>query len=67
MINYKPFWDLLKRRGISRRWIMKYGKVGQSTLEKMRDNKPVDLRYIERLCNFLHCSMIDIVEVDNDD
>lgn len=67
MINYKPFWDLLNRRGISRRWIMKYGKVGQSTLEKMRDNKPVDLRYIERLCNFLHCHMIDIVEVDNDD
>lgn len=67
MINYKPFWDLLKRRGITREWIIKYGKISRRALDKMRDNESVELKYIEQLCNFLHCHMIDIIEVDNDD
>ena len=67
MISYKPFFDLMARKDINRKWLMRYKILGQSTLEKMRDNKPIDLKYIEKLCNIFHCHMRDIVEVDCDD
>lgn len=52
----------LKNKGYSTYRIRKEKIMGEATLQKIRNNKPVSWENIETLCKLLNCQPGDIVE-----
>lgn len=64
MINFQPFFDTLKKKGVTQyQLIHKYG-ISRGTLDAMRKNKSVTLNTIVDFCLILDCDIQDIVKID---
>jgi len=66
MISYKPFWQMLKEKGISQYTLTEIYDVNKSLLQRMRDNESITLSTIQDLCNILDCEIQDIVKITPD-
>ena len=62
MISYAPFWRTLKSSKESTYTLIKYHHVSSSTIDKLRNNKPVNVTTINDLCRILGCPVGDIME-----
>lgn len=62
MITYKPFLKLLIDRDLKKVDVLNAGVISKGTLNKMNGNSYVSLEVIDRLCNYFHCSITDIIE-----
>ena len=61
MIVYEPFYETLKKKGVSAyRLIREYG-VSRSLLDRLKHNKPISTQTIDDLCSFSDCRVEDIV------
>ncbi|MDO4343265.1 MAG: helix-turn-helix transcriptional regulator [Eubacteriales bacterium] len=60
--SYKPLWKLLIDRDMSKKDLMKETKISKSTMDKMGRSEIVSLEIIDRICNYFHCSIEDVVE-----
>lgn len=63
-ISYKPLWDLLMRRGISRTAFAQAVGLHIATINDMRRNMHVDLAVIERICAELDCELGDVLRIN---
>ena len=63
MISYAPFWETLKRKQISQYQLIKDYNFSTGTLDALRKNRSITINTIERLCQILHCTPNDIVEI----
>ena len=61
MIDYTPFWNTLKERGISTYALIQKENVNNGTLYRMRKQKPLSTTTLDDLCRILHCRIEDIV------
>lgn len=62
MISYRPFFETLKKKGITQyNLIFKQGFTG-STIQRMRAGEHITTETIETLCFILDCRVEDIVE-----
>lgn len=59
MVVYTPFWDILKRSGVSTYTLIKNHHISSSTIDKLRKNKPLNTTTINELCRILHCRIED--------
>ena len=66
MIDYTPFWDTMKRKGIKQYYLIQHG-VNQRTLDALRKNRNITLLTLEVLCGLLQCEASDIVRFIPDD
>lgn len=69
MINYRPFWETLKKSKESTYTLIKNHRISSSTIDKLRKDKPLNTTTINDLCRILGCSVSDIMEYvasDND-
>ncbi len=66
MISYAPFWETLKRKGVSQYKLIKEYGVSTGTLDALRKNQSVTMNTLEDLCKILNCSISEIVEVRPD-
>ena len=66
MISYEKFWNTLQRKNITQYVLVKKYKVSTGLLARMRNDEPVSLATIDKLCNILHCRIGDIVEITPD-
>ena len=64
MISYAPFWETLKRKGITQ-YSLIHGKYQFSTgtLDAMRKNESMTLHTIDNICTMLDCEISDVVEI----
>ena len=60
MIVYTPFWEFLKKNGISGYTMNKMG-IDYRTLHKLRHNQNITTVTINKICNLLSCQPNDIM------
>lgn len=62
MISYEPFWRTLKSSKESTYTLIKNHHISSSTIDKLRNDKPVNVTTINDLCRILGCSVSDVME-----
>jgi len=67
MIIYEPFWDTLKRKGVSTYALREKHGISPNTLTRMKNNKYLSMRTIEDLCKILDCKIEDIARYVKDE
>ena len=63
MIDYSPFWSLLKEKGIKVTHLSRDHRINPKTIQAMRENKPISMRTVDELCQALKCNVGDIVKI----
>ena len=66
MIDYKPFWETLKKSEETTYSLIKKHHISSATIDKLRNNKPLNTTTLDDLCRILKCKIEDIL-VYNDD
>ena len=61
MISYKPFYDTLKKRGITTYKLINHYGVSRSLLDRLKHDKPITTVTINDLCKILSCRVEEIV------
>lgn len=62
MVSYNKLWKLLIDKEISKGDFMDKCKMSSGTMQNLRDNMPVHLKVIERICLELDCNVEDVLE-----
>ncbi|MCD7812672.1 MAG: helix-turn-helix domain-containing protein [Lachnospiraceae bacterium] len=62
MISYKPLWKTLIDRDMRKMDLLEVADISRGTLASMGKNIPVHLKYIDRICEELHCQITDVIE-----
>lgn len=62
MFSYNPLWKKLIDKGINKSNFAKECNVTMPTISKMSKNRYVDMSTLDKICNYLHCSIEDIIE-----
>ncbi|WP_444642137.1 helix-turn-helix domain-containing protein [Caproiciproducens sp. R1] len=60
MILYTPFWETLKKRGVTTYALIKSHHISSSMLTRLRRNQPLSTVTINDLCRILDCRVQDI-------
>ncbi len=66
MITFEPFWDTLKRKGISQYDLIQNYNFSTGTLDSLRKNKSITLNTLDNICIMLDCDINDIIKFTND-
>jgi len=61
MITYSPFWATLRASKESTYTLIKNHHISSSTIDKLRNNKPLNTTTINDLCRILTCSVSQIM------
>ena len=67
MVDYSPLWETMKQRGITQYDLYTHHNINRSLLDRLRNNKNIEIQTIDRLCNILRCRVEDIMEHFPDD
>ena len=62
MISYKPFWGTLHASGESTYTLIKNHRISSSTIDKLRNDRPLNTTTINDLCRILCCKVADVME-----
>lgn len=62
MVSYNKLWKLLIDKEMSKGDFMDKCKMSSGTMQNLRDNMPVHLKVIERICMELDCNVEDVLE-----
>ena len=66
-ITYDRLFALMKEKGLTTYRIRKEKIITESSLQKLREGKPVSTETIAKLCRALECQPGDIMEFDYTD
>jgi len=61
MITYKPLWNTMKKKNITKYYLKTYCDINNNTLHKLRHDKPLNTITIDRLCEILDCNVQDVM------
>lgn len=67
MIKYDRLFQTMKDRGISQYDLYTKYNVPKSLLDRLRNNKNIEVVTINKLCNILKCNVEDVMEHVPDD
>lgn len=62
MIDYSPFWETLKNSSETTYTLINKHHLSSSTLDKLRNNKPMNTTTLNDLCRILDCRLEDIAQ-----
>ena len=62
MISYKPFWETLRDSTETTYTLVKHHRISNSTIDKLRKDKPITTTTINTLCRIMNCPVEDIIE-----
>ena len=62
MISYKPFWETMKKKGVSQYALITKHEMSNGTITRLKHNMPIETTTIERLCKILDCAVQDVLE-----
>lgn len=60
MIDYSPFWKTLETSNESTYTLIKKYNISSSTIDKLRNNKPLNTTTLNDLCKILDCRIEEI-------
>lgn len=60
-ISYNGLWKLLIDNDLQRKDLIENLNISSSTLAKMSKGEPVSLTVLERVCEYLHCDIGDVM------
>ena len=66
MITYYKLLDMLNRRNISKMELKKAIGCGSNTLAALSKNEYVNMKTIDKICEFLDCQPGDILEYEKE-
>ena len=66
MIIYDPFWETLKKKGITTYALRKHYNISSGTIHRLKHNKPMTTAKLNDLCHILRCSIEDIMRYEKD-
>lgn len=67
MITFDPFWETLKRKGISQYELIREYGISTGTLDALRKNRSITLNTLNDFCNILQCDITDIIQYTPDE
>jgi len=67
VIKYDRLWKTMKDRNITQYALYTRYNVNRSQINRLRQNKNVEVNTIDKLCNILNCRVEDIMEHFPDD
>lgn len=62
MISYQPFWDTIRKQGITTYTLINEHGISRSLIDKLKHNKGLNTSTLNDLCQILHCQLSDIAE-----
>ena len=62
MIVYERFWNTLKQSSQTTYTLITKYHISSSTIDKLRNNKPLTTTTLNDLCRILRCQVEDIME-----
>ncbi|MBE5942399.1 MAG: helix-turn-helix transcriptional regulator [Lachnospiraceae bacterium] len=62
MISYNPFWTTLKKSSETTYTLINKHHISSATIDKLRNNKPMNTTTLNDLCRILNCRLNDIAE-----
>ncbi|MDE7379765.1 MAG: helix-turn-helix transcriptional regulator [Clostridia bacterium] len=66
MISYSPFWETLKRKGVTTyALINKYG-ISAATIDRIKKGGGLSTAKIDDFCRILNCKVEEIIKYVND-
>lgn len=63
MISYIPLNVTLAKKNIKKTKLAKDLRLSSTTLAKFAKNEPIKLEILDRICNYLDCSIEEVVEI----
>lgn len=63
--NYKPLWKLLIDKDMTKKDLMLAVDISKSTIDKMGRSEIVSLKVIDKICDYFHCRIEDVIEHNN--
>ena len=66
MISYEPFYQTMKKKGLSTYKLVNDYGLSRSLLDRLKHNKPISTVTLNDLCNILDCRVEDIMEYVKD-
>ncbi|MBR4720841.1 MAG: helix-turn-helix transcriptional regulator [Clostridia bacterium] len=61
MICYEPFYNTLKKKGISTYKLITKYNISRGLLDRLKHNKPITTVTLNDLCTILECNVSDIM------
>lgn len=61
IIDYTPYRDLLKNKGIKQQELINAGVINTRVANQLKHNRSVTLETLDKICNKLHCDFSDLV------
>lgn len=62
MFTYDPLWKLLIDKKLKKSDLVFNIPISSTTLAKMSKNEYVDMKTLEKICNYLQCNIEDIIQ-----
>lgn len=63
MYDYSPLWDTLRLRNINKTQMIKDTVIDSRTFDQLRNNKNTTVKTLDKLCQYLDCTLDDIVKI----
>ena len=64
MITYKPFWETLKKKGISTYTLInKYG-ISSATIDRIKKGNGITTAKLNDFCEILDCNIEEIIKFE---
>ena len=65
MIIYDRLWVTMKKKGISTYYLREKADIDSKTIRRLKANKNIETKTIDKLCQALNCEISDIMEFVN--
>lgn len=60
-VSYVSLWKILLEKGLQKQDLVEQVGLSSATVAKMGKGEPVSNKVLEKICNFLGCSVNDII------
>lgn len=67
MISYAPFWETLKKRGITTYALINKFNISSATIDRMKKGSGISTMKINDFCRILDCKVDDIIVYVDDE
>lgn len=64
IVSYIGLWKLLLEKGLQKKDLVEKVGLSSTTVAKMGRGEPVSNKVLEKICNYLHCSVNDIMSYE---
>ena len=61
MITFEPFWETLRRKGISQYNLIHKYHMSTGMLDNLKHNRSITLNTLNDLCNTYDCGITDVI------